>query len=110
MGKPTEFDEFTVDLNRIDDKVSGKSHFNTTTFNPVIDRHLRYQADRSLHDIKANEEVLDNYLDFDGTGNITEFKIFVEDLRAQCKGEKAGSVIDYEADAAAAVAKENGEL
>ena len=94
MGEETSFDEFTARLDILDDEVSGRSHTKTTTFNPVVDRHLHFQADHSLRDIRVGEEILANYLAF--TGNEEDWAKDVLDLRALCSGQAVGDVIDYE--------------
>lgn len=94
MGDKTSFDEFTARIDVLDDEVDGKRH--TTLFNPVVDRHLRFQADTSLRDIKAGEEILCNYLTFSSTGNAEDWANDVQDLRAQCSGQAVGEVTDYE--------------
>jgi len=85
MGKKTTFDEFSADPSTVDGTVSGRSHEGTTTFNPVVDRHLRYMADRSLRDIKAGEEILDNYLAFVGKPEFWAKDVM--NLRALCSGQ-----------------------
>jgi len=63
-GIRTPFDEFTANLDVPRDEIDtcSKSHGGTTTFNPVIDRHLQFHCDQSLRDIQAGEEILDNFL------------------------------------------------
>lgn len=95
MGKSTPFDEFTADVHIIGDEFSGKSHLGTTTFNPVVDRHLRYQADHSLRKIKAGQEILNNYLNFVGKKEF--WASSVEELRAQCSSNAVGDVSKNEA-------------
>lgn len=97
MGTDTPFDEFTADPDLLCDAINGKSHEGTTTFNPVVDRHLRYQADHSLRDIKAGEEVLDNYLAFVGIAE--DWKNDVQQMRKVCAGQEVGEVTSYETDA-----------
>jgi hypothetical protein len=95
VGTKSSFDEFTVDLQNIPEEFSGESHANTSTFNPVIDRHLRHQFDRSLRDIGAGEEIFDNYLAF--TGN-EDWAKAVQELRDVCSGKSVGLVTNYERD------------
>lgn len=95
MGTETPFDEFTASSDSMPDGlVDGKSHSRTTTFNPVVDRHLPYQGDQSIRFIKAGEEILDNYLAF--TGNREDWANDVTNLRKQCSGEGIGEVTSYE--------------
>lgn len=94
MGQKTPFDEFSADLESLDYISAGRSHQGTTTFNPVIDRHLRFQPDVSLRDIKAGEEMLDNYLDFVGLPEYWSKDVM--DLRSVCAGEAVGQVTSYE--------------
>lgn len=94
MGKPTPFDEYSADPDSPDYVSAHRSHNDTTLFNPVIDRHLRFQLDTSSRDIKAGEEILDNYLDFVG---IPEYWTKdVMGLRALCSGQAVGPVTCYE--------------
>jgi hypothetical protein len=99
MGTKTAFDEFTADVHMLNDNVNGKSHTGTTTFNPVIDRHLRYMADHSNRDIQAGEEILDNYLVF--VGDEEDWGPYVTYVRALCSGEDVGIVTSYEANPSA---------
>lgn len=96
-GTKTAFDEFTADVHMLDDAVNGKSHTGTTTFKPVIDRHLLYMADHSLRDIQAGEEILDNYLNF--VGYEEDWEPSVTHLRALCSGEDVGEVTTYQLNA-----------
>lgn len=99
IGDPSKVNEFTADENAIpEDFLGGLSHFESeTVYNPVIDRHLRHFMGggiQTLREIKAGEEVLDNYLDF--TGSDGEWKGDLFELRAMCSGQGIGSVTNYE--------------
>lgn len=96
IGKETPFDEFTARLDApCSEAADGRSHSGTTTFNPVVDRHLTFWIDKSIRDIKAGEEVLDNYLAFTCSNRDKWFKD-VANLRAECLGEAVGEVTSYE--------------
>jgi hypothetical protein len=94
VGVVTNFDESTVNTGVMPHELSGKSHQGTSIFNPVVDRHLIHFGDRTIRDIKAGEEILDNYLDF-----FSVEKYWAEDvinLRNQCSGLAFGEVTEYE--------------
>ncbi len=66
-------------------------------YNPAKDRNLHMEfvgTEKVLRDIRAGEEVLDNYLGM--VGHVTDWKIDVLHLRAQCNGEGVGDVTEYE--------------
>jgi len=93
VGAVTDEDEFGVDLKAPAEE--GKSHTGTSVFNPVIDRHLFFSGDSSIRDIKAGEEILDNYLVFIGGEEAWEYDVM--QLRQQCSGEDTKlSVTEYE--------------
>lgn len=95
MGVVTEYDEFTADLKGPSDNISGKSHIGTSIFNPVVDRHLFFSGDKSVRNISAGEEILDNYLAF--VGGEEYWANDITHLRAQCAGETTEwSVTHYE--------------
>ena len=94
IGEETPFDEFSADPDSLDYVSAGRSHKGTSTFNPVVDRHLRFQPDVSLREIKAGEEILDNYLDFVGLPEYWTKDVM--DLRALCSGQAVGQVTNYE--------------
>jgi hypothetical protein len=77
------------------DELNGRIH-SDSLFDPVIDRHLFSSiTDASIRDIKAGEEILDNYLNFIGSDG--DWANDVSDLRKQCNGEKTkDSVNEYE--------------
>jgi SET domain-containing protein len=94
VGEVTDFDESTANTDVMPDELSGKSHQGTSTFNPVVDRHLTHFSDRTIRDIKAGEEILDNYLAF-----ISSEEYWAEDIinmRNQCSGVAFGEVTKYE--------------
>ena len=67
-------------------------------YNPAADRNLHMQfvgPEKLLRDVKAGDEILDNYLTM--IGDSTDWKADVLDLRAQCNGEGVGDVTLYEA-------------
>jgi hypothetical protein len=94
VGIDTDFDESTADTSLIPDELNGKSHQGISTFNPVVDRHLTHTGFMSTLDIKAGEEVLDNYLLF--ISSEEDWANDVIDLRNQCAGLASGNVIQYE--------------
>jgi SET domain-containing protein len=63
-GTESFVDELTADVDVFPDDLSGDSHIQT--YNPFVDRHLRYEVEQSIRDIKAGEEILTNYLAFTG--------------------------------------------
>jgi hypothetical protein len=95
IGVVTGFDESTVNTDVIPDELSGKSHQGTSTFNPVVDRHLNNNACMNIRAIKAGEEILDNYLAFSSSEE--DWAQDVIDLRNQCAGLSFGEVTEYEA-------------
>ena len=66
IGEESFVDELTANVDVFPDDLSGNSHVRMSTYNPIVDRHLQHEADQSIHDIKAGEEILDNYLAFIG--------------------------------------------
>ena len=90
IGQETEFDESTVSLEVLPVDVSGKT---SSKFSPMIDRHLFHKPVQALHDIKAGDEILDNYLAF--ISDAESWKQDVTDLRDLCAGA-AGDVTNYE--------------
>jgi SET domain-containing protein len=95
IGDVTDFDEFTITNTQvIPDELSGKSHQGTSTFNPVVDRHLTYIGFMNIRDIKAGEEILANYLTFYASEE--DWSRGVIDLRNQCSGLASGEVTEYE--------------
>jgi hypothetical protein len=94
-GGESSIDELTSDVDVFPDNLNGRSHAQTSTYNPVVDRHLRHAADYSLRDIKAGEEILDNYLAF--IGNEKDWASDVQHLRDLCSGHTIGTVTEYEA-------------
>jgi len=86
--------EHTVDTSFISEKYLGHSR---ETYKPVMDRHMRMAgADRTLRDISAGEEILQDYLAFIGQ-RTDDWKDEVLFLRAQCNGDAVGDVTEYEA-------------
>lgn len=68
-------------------------------FNPYFDRQhwtIESAFDTLKVDVKAGDEVLDNYLNF-----YVNWQEAVTTLRAECQGIATGSVVDYERDAEA---------
>ena len=95
VGLETEVDEFTADPDFIPEMLNGKSHAGTSTFNPFVDRTLFFTADISSRDIKASEEILDNYLAF--IGGDDDWKDDLVDYRDLCSGGQGTlSVTEYE--------------
>mmetsp|Transcript_49692 Transcript_49692/g.75024 ORF Transcript_49692/g.75024 Transcript_49692/m.75024 type:complete len:102 (-) Transcript_49692:89-394(-) len=74
-----------------------EAFFMNDPYNLVVARHLPHNqnsGDVALRDIKAGEEILNNYLDF--TSSEKHWKADVLDLRNQCLGKGVGSITDYE--------------
>eukprot|EP00548_Thalassiothrix_antarctica_P004162 CAMPEP_0194146414 /NCGR_PEP_ID=MMETSP0152-20130528/20575_1 /TAXON_ID=1049557 /ORGANISM="Thalassiothrix antarctica, Strain L6-D1" /LENGTH=776 /DNA_ID=CAMNT_0038846929 /DNA_START=377 /DNA_END=2707 /DNA_ORIENTATION=+ len=65
-------------------------------YKPVLDRNMRMAAsDRTLRDITAGEEILQDYLAFIGQLS-DDWENEVLFLRAQCNGDAVGDVTEYE--------------
>lgn len=94
---------FTEDIDLIDLlklKSPPSSHIRRSTLDLVIDRHLPSFAvgyDESSRDIKAGEELLQNYMYFMSCSK--HWKLPVLDLQAQCRGEVLGQVRQDEIEA-----------
>jgi hypothetical protein len=87
IGDESEFDEFTVDLDRIPEEFMMKGH--SSVYNPVADRNLGHYVagvEVSTRHIKAGEEILDNYLFF--IGNSLDWAEDVQLLRDQCSNQQ----------------------
>jgi hypothetical protein len=68
-----------------------------SAYNPVMDRNMRgimCSVSRALRDIKAGEEILDNYLAF--VGSEDDWEEDIRSLRNQCTGTGIGEVLEYE--------------
>mmetsp|Transcript_54572 Transcript_54572/g.163036 ORF Transcript_54572/g.163036 Transcript_54572/m.163036 type:complete len:115 (-) Transcript_54572:364-708(-) len=92
-----EYTEFTVDAKSVPSDMSDRVLLRT--YHPIIDRHMGSYlsgGDFALNDIKAGEEILNNYLNFVEN---EEWTSDVNHLRAQCSGEAVGSVKKYEDEA-----------
>jgi hypothetical protein len=87
-GVESSIDEFTADVNVLPDSLNCRVHAQTSTFNPVLDRHLWHTAEHTLRDIKAGEEILDNHLAF--VGDEKYWASFVQHLRDLCSGNTNG--------------------
>lgn len=96
VGTETDVDEFTADPNVPIEALNGRLHHTGgCIFDPVIDRHLFRMGDVSNKDIKAGDEILENYLAFIGSEDY--WAEATGDLRKQCSGEVTdGSVTEYE--------------
>jgi hypothetical protein len=90
IGQETDFEEATVSLDVLPGDVTGKAG---SKFSPMIDRHLLHSSVKALRDIKAGDEILDNYLAF--TSEEESWAQDVTDLRKLCAGA-AGEVTNYE--------------
>lgn len=68
------------------------------SYSPVIERHLRAYIsgpfDHTLRDIKAEDELLANYLEFIAYEGSWKEDVF--SLRRQCEGESIGEISKYE--------------
>lgn len=94
-GEPIISTEMTVDLERMPPELE---NYGTEThiYNPFIDRNnmkVMTAGDRTLFDIKAGTELVDNYLRYLHDGN---WKEGVLDYRAQCLASGKGVVTGYE--------------
>jgi len=96
VGEEMDVDEFSVDPDKPIEALSGKSHAGRASiFDPVIDRHLIGTMETTVKDIKAGDEILDNYLAFIGSEGFWADDVM--DLRKQCSGEATEwSVTGYE--------------
>ena len=68
-------------------------------FDPARERHLRHSAvgaDCAVRDIRAGEELFQNYLYF--VSEPCEWSHYITDLRAQCRGESVGTIVAAEED------------
>ena len=89
--------EMTADLTEMPAILDTKG---TTSgaYNPVHDRNLRRLisvTETTLREIKAGDEILDNYLAF--VGHQSDWELDVLHLRAQCSGDMVGDITMYEA-------------
>jgi len=87
-----------VDLLKLNSPPS--SQMRRSTLDLVIDRHLPSFAagyDESSRDIKAGEELLQNYMYFMSYSE--DWKLQVLDQKAQCRGEVLGQVRQDEIEA-----------
>lgn len=92
-----DLNEMTADLTEMPAILDAKAS-TSGAYNPVNDRNLRLLisgTETTLRDIKAGDEILDNYLAFVGHQSDWEFDIL--HLRAQCSGEQVGDITLYEA-------------
>lgn len=95
IGVHTDVNEFTISIDDPPENLLGRSE-SVHLFNPAVDRGYVYVnggPNAALRDIRAGEEILDNYLLFIGTGDYWEAD--VTGLRNQCLGQ-AGDVVEYE--------------
>jgi hypothetical protein len=89
----TKVNEFTADLENPIDDLDGRIH-SKSLFDPVFDRHLLSSiADSSIRDIKAGDEITDNYLNFIGTKRFWADDVI--DLRKLCNGEITDGSVNY---------------
>jgi hypothetical protein len=94
-GEPLISTEMTVDLERMPAELENYST-ETHVYNPFIDRNnmrIITAGDKTLFDIKAGSELVDNYLRYLHEGN---WKSGVLDYRAQCIASGKGVVTGYE--------------
>lgn len=72
-------------------------------YNPFLDRiYPRWgcgESNKALRDIRAGEEVLDNYLVFAGSKGGDEWEADLQELKRMCAGG-IGSITQYEEEAA----------
>lgn len=91
-----EITEVTADFDNVPLALDGLGRYGSI-FNPVLDRNRRFSlvgGDVTLRDIKAGEELLDNYLAF--IGGKTDWEYDLQHLRDQCHGQASGDVTEYE--------------
>ncbi len=94
-GKPLITTEMTADLERMPAELENYGT-ETHVYNPFIDRNnmrIITAGDKTLYDIKAGSELVDNYLRYLHEGN---WKSGVLDYRAQCIASGKGVVTGYE--------------
>ena len=87
--------EMNVDLDEVPEEFDAK----TVAYSPLIERHIRQImsfGDYTLHDIKAGEEILTNYLEF--SANPESWKEDILSLQAQCSGKAVGVIATYESE------------
>jgi hypothetical protein len=68
-------------------------------YNPYYERHFAFpdcSGNVALRDIEADEEILCNYLAFDGSLEGDEGVAVLERYRRICAGETVGTVTKYE--------------
>ena len=68
-----------------------------SAYDPVLERNIRSimaSDELVLRDIKAGEEILDNYLAF--IGDEDDWEEDIHSLRNQCTGTGIGEVVEYE--------------
>jgi hypothetical protein len=66
------------------------------TFNPLIDRHLEHMLssyEGTIFNISKGQELFSNYVHYWGE---QEWKVGIEQLRSQCRGESVGMVVKVE--------------
>uniref|UniRef100_A0A7S4SHD5 SET domain-containing protein n=1 Tax=Ditylum brightwellii TaxID=49249 RepID=A0A7S4SHD5_9STRA len=84
--------EMTTGVDEFDE-----AFFMNDPYNLVVARHLPHNqnsGDVALRDIKAGEEILNNYLDF--STDEENWKDYVRNLRNQCLGKVVGSITNVE--------------
>ena len=80
-----------------EDNMPTEPYFTETVYNPYVARNLKilqhsvYYANR---DIKAGEEILDNFLEY--AADAESWKRAVTDFRAQCTKTGIGAVSEFE--------------
>jgi hypothetical protein len=93
----SEASEATVSLTEIPDVLGKSPYRGMDIYQPYMDRHVSMYAgsgDVTLRDVKADEEVLDNYLAY---APLEDWASFVQYLRDQCSSGR-GPVAKYEAE------------
>ena len=69
---------------------------NELLFNPLFDRHLDHQLssyEGPIFNVAKGEELFANYVHYHG---IDGWASGIQDLRAECRGEKVGTVVKVE--------------
>jgi len=72
------------------------------TFNPLIDRHLEHMLssyEGTIFNISKGQELFSNYVHYWGK---EQWKVGIEQLRSQCRGESVGMVVKVEGKSTAA--------
>lgn len=95
QGLKMDVTEMTADLKEMPEILANNVP-ETAFYNPFVDRNhllLMHAMERTLRDVQAGEELLDNYLNYFTEVN---WESSVKDLRAQCQSQGVGAINRYE--------------